>query len=118
MSSDDKLIFEEQDDTWQIRDTVNGNVRRSPMDSGEQDGDIAYLARSVRRPGVTQNFISVAGVHARRIRRRCPLLVQQEKVAAVASPYTEQELLRSHRMRLPKAPVENHTLSYHRIGDK
>lgn len=64
MSSDDKLVFEEQGDTWQIRDTVKGKVHRSPMDSGEQDGDIAYLARSVRRPGVTQTFISVAGVHA------------------------------------------------------
>lgn len=64
MSSDEKLVFEEQGGTWQIRDAVKGNVHRSPMDSGEQDGDIAYLARSVRRPGVTQTFISVAGVHA------------------------------------------------------
>lgn len=64
MSSDDKLVFEEQGDTWQIRDTVTGEVYSSPMDSGEQDGDIAYLARSVRRPGVTQTFISLAGVHA------------------------------------------------------
>lgn len=64
MSADKVLVFEERGGTWQIRDTIEGKTYRSPMDSGEQDGDIAYLARSVRRSGVTQTFISVAGVHA------------------------------------------------------
>lgn len=64
ISGDEHLLFEKGEATWQIRDAQANLIYRSPLDSGEQDGDIAYLARAVRRPGVIRTFISVAGVHA------------------------------------------------------
>ena len=62
--SDEQLAFEERGDSWHIREKTGNLLYRSPMDSGEGDGDVAYLARTVRRPGLTRTFISVAGIHA------------------------------------------------------
>lgn len=64
MESDPRLRFAEEDGVFTIRDLEHDRIYCSPIDMGEPHGDIGYLARGVRRSGVTSTFVSIAGVHA------------------------------------------------------
>lgn len=64
MATDPDLRFEQDAPDWVISDLHDQRRYRSPMDHGVPGGDVAYVARSLRRPGTERTFIAIAGIHA------------------------------------------------------
>lgn len=65
IDGDPRLAFAPADTgRWVIADRTDGTVHASPIDTGDPDRDVGYLARLPRRAGSAHRILVIAGIHA------------------------------------------------------